>query len=304
MNPSKSAVAVIMIVLSSLALATMDASTKYIGSVVSIVLVLWSRYTIQAGIMGMWLWQTRGGPGFRTAHPRFQVLRGVLLLLVSALAVLSLQYIPLAEFTAIAMLSPLLVTAISSRMLNHDVGRRRWILLCCGFLGTVIMLRPGSDLFGLAAVLPLMATLMYAIYCVLTSRIATLDSPYTSQFYTGITGCLGMFPLLALQSGTGLGGLFDLPSAYLGVLLLMGLSGTAAHLLIVMAFSQANAATLMPFVYVQIGFAAVMSWLVFHHTPDFWTWVGMLIIAACGMATVWLNVREAQRIVAPVNAFE
>lgn len=304
MNPSQSAVAVMMIVLSALALATMDAGTKYIGGVASITLILWSRYTVQAGITGMWLWQTRRVPGFRTAHPRFQVLRGVLLLAVSALAILSLRYIPLTEFTAIAMLSPVLVTVISSRMLNHDVGRRRWILVCCGFLGTLIMLRPGSGLFGMAAVLPLITTLVYAIYCVLTSRIAAVENPYTSQFYTGITGFLAMLPLLALQSGTGLGGLSDLSSEYLGVLLLVSLSGTAAHLLIVMAFSRANAATLMPFVYVQIGFAAVMSWLVFHHTPDFWSWVGMLIIAVCGMGTAWLNVREARRVVVATDAFE
>ena len=295
MKKNQSAVAIAMIVLATLAFASMDAGTKYIGGVVSITLVLWSRYTIQAGIMGMCLWKTRSVHGFRTAHPRFQVLRGFLLLLTSALAILSLRYTPLAEFTAIAMLCPVLVTAISSRLVNHDVGRRHWISVCCGFLGTLVMLRPGSGLFGVAGVLPLMATLVYASYCVLTSRIAALENPFISQFYTGITGFLVMLPFLLLKNEGGLGGLSALPSSYLGVLLLVGLLATGAHLLMVMAFSRARAATLMPFVYMQIGFAAIMSWLVFDHTPDFWTWVGMLIIAACGISTAWLNVREARR---------
>lgn len=110
-----------------------------------------------------------------------------------------------------------------------------------------------------------------------------------------------MIPLLALQDGPGVGALSDLSWAYLGVLLLVSLAGTAGHLLIVMAFSRANAGRLMPFVYVQIGFAAIISWKVFQHTPDFWAWVGMLIIAACGMGTALLNVREARREIVPVE---
>lgn len=290
-----------MIVLSALALATMDAGTKYVGGVISISLVLWARYTIQAGLMAMWLWHTKRRQGFRTAHPDFQMVRGVLMLVVSALGILSLRYIPLAEFTAIAMLSPVFVTVISNRMLKHDMGRSRWLLLLCGFLGTVIMLRPGSGMFGFAAVLPLLTSLIYAIYCVVTSRIAALESPYLSQFYTGIIGCVVMIPLLALQDRSGVSALSDLSWAYLGVLLLMGLSGTAGHLLIVMAFSRANASKLMPFVYVQIGFATIISWKMFQHAPDFWAWVGMLIIAASGIGSALLNVRDARREIAAVE---
>ena len=85
---------------------------------------------------------------------------------------------------------------------------------------------------------------------------------------------------------------------------MVSLSGTAAHLLIVMAFSLANTATLMSFIYVRIGFAAVMSWLIFHHTPDFWSWISMLNIAVCSTGTAWLNVREARRVVVATDAFE
>lgn len=284
-----------MIVLSALGLAMMDAGTKYVSGVVSITVVLWVRYTIQSGMMGIWLWKTRGTAGFRTAHPRFQLLRGVLLLVVSALAILSLKFIPLAEFTAIAMLSPVMVTVISTRLLKQSLGRWRWIFLLCGFSGTLIMLRPGSGLFGVAALLPVLTTFTYAIYNVITSRIAPLENPYTSQFYTGITGCLLMLPVLFIQEGAVIGALNAMSPTNLAVLLGISLCGTISHLLIVMAFGRSNAAGLMPFVYVQIAFAAILGWLVFRYAPDFWSWVGMGVIAACGIGTAWLNVREAAR---------
>lgn len=82
------------------------------------------------------------------------------------------------------------------------------------------------------------------------------------------------------------------------------LSATAAYLLIVMAFNRVKAVTVMPFIYMQSGFATVMSWLVFHHTPDFWTRVGMLIIAVCGRGIAWLNGREARHVVEAADAFE
>lgn len=75
----------------------------------------------------------------------------------------------------------------------------------------------------------------------------------------------------------------------------VGLLGTVGHLLIVLAFSRAGTARLMPFTYTQIGFAAAFGWLVFSRTPDLWAWIGIAIIAACGAATAWINVREAQR---------
>jgi drug/metabolite transporter (DMT)-like permease len=91
------------------------------------------------------------------------------------------------------------------------------------------------------------------------------------------------------------GVLHELAPMHLALLVFIGMLATVGHLLVVMAFSRAGAATLMPFTYTQIGFAAIMSWLVFHHSPDFWAWVGMVVIAACGGATAWLNMREAQR---------
>lgn len=136
MNPIHSPTAITMIVLSALLFSMMDAGTKYIGGFLSVVLVLWSRYTIQASVMAMWIWHTRGSRGFRVAHPRFQVLRGALLVTISALGFYGVRQMPLAEFTAIVMLSPLLVTAAASWVLHEPVSRLRWALVWGGFIGT------------------------------------------------------------------------------------------------------------------------------------------------------------------------
>ncbi|RYD87677.1 MAG: EamA/RhaT family transporter, partial [Sphingobacteriales bacterium] len=115
-NPSA---AIMMIVASTLLFSAMDAATKYLGGFLSVVFVLWTRYTLQAAMMAAVVLNARGVSGLRTAHPRFQALRGLLLATISVLAFFSMRQMPLAEFTAIIMLSPVLITACSGWLLNE-----------------------------------------------------------------------------------------------------------------------------------------------------------------------------------------
>lgn len=281
-----------MVVVSTFLFSSMDAATKYLGGFLSVVLVLWSRYTIQAGIMALVLVRLRGPSGFRTAHPRFQLLRGVLLATISGLAFYSMRQMPLAEFTAIIMLSPVLITLSSGWLMKESIGRLRWLLVLSGFLGTVIVIRPGSGLFGWAVVIPLVAMVVSSGYSLITSRLAVLENPYTTQFYSGMIGSLLLLPLLLLEQAELVAFLYRADLGNAGLLLLIGILGTIGHLLLIMAFSHAGTSSLMPFTYAQIGFAALMSWLFFNHAPDFWAWTGMAMIAASGGATAWLNIRQ------------
>jgi drug/metabolite transporter (DMT)-like permease len=292
MSNNNPASAILMIVVSTFLFSSMDAATKYLGGFLSVVLVLWSRYTLQAAIMAAVLFRVRGPTGFRTAHPRFQTLRGVLLATISVLAFYSMRRMPLAEFTAIVMLSPLLITACSAWLLRERIGRLRWLLVWSGFLGTVVVIRPGSGLFGWVVIIPLLAMVVSSVYSLITGRLAVLENPYTTQFYSGMVGSLLLLPFM-LNERAELLVFFtraDLGSASL--LLLIGVLGTVGHLLLIMAFSKAGTSSLMPFTYAQIGFAALMSWLFFSHAPDIWAWLGMAMIAASGGATAWLNIRR------------
>lgn len=292
MNKTNPSSAIILIVVSTFLFSSMDAATKYLGSFLSVVLVLWSRYTIQTVIMGVVVFRRRGRSGFRTVHPRFQLLRGLLLVTISGLAFHSMRQMPLAEFTAIIMLSPVLITAGSGWLMKESIERLRWMLVWSGFLGTVIVIRPGSGLFGWVVIIPLVAMVVSSGYSLITSRLAVLENPYTTQFYSGAVGSMLLLPLLIFERADLLAFISTADSAKAGLLLLIGILGTAAHLLLIMAFSRAGASSLMPFTYAQIGFAALMSWLFFNHAPDFWAWIGMAMIAASGGATAWLNIRR------------
>lgn len=281
-----------MIVASTLLFSSMDAATKYLGGFLSVVLVVWARYTLQAGIMAAVVLRVRGGGGFRSAHPRFQILRGVLLATISVLAFYSMRQMPLAEFTAIIMLSPVLITACSGWLMKESIGPLRWLLVWGGFLGTVIVIRPGSGLFGWIVLIPLAAMIVSSAYSLITSRLALLENPYTTQFYSGAVGSVLLLPLMLLERAELLAFFSSADLVKAGLLLLIGGLGTVGHLLLIMAFSQAGTASLMPFTYAQIGFAALMSWLFFSHTPDVWAWTGMAMIAASGGATAWLNIRR------------
>ncbi|RYF09650.1 MAG: EamA/RhaT family transporter, partial [Deltaproteobacteria bacterium] len=179
MRNNTASAAVTMIVASTFLFSSMDAATKYLGGFMSVVMVLWCRYTIQASVMAVVVGKIRGAAGFRTMHPRFQLLRGVLLASISVLAFFSMRKMPLAEFTAIIMLSPVLITACAGWLLNERTGRLRWLLVISGFLGTIIVIRPGSGLFGWVVVIPLVAMVISSGYSLITSKLAVLENPYT-----------------------------------------------------------------------------------------------------------------------------
>ena len=293
-----------LIVLIAGLFATLDTTVRLTGRSVPVLGLLWVRYALQALLMALWLgrnvWLGRG-PGLRSHHPRFQLLRGVLLLVTSALGFLAVQHLPVAEFTAIVMLTPVLVTLLSAWLLHEHTSTLRWLLVAGAFIGTLVVVRPGSGLFGWAALLPLASCATYAMFQLLTRKLAGLEHPLTTHFYSGLVGTLLLTPLLlgaawhaAPGSGpTALGALLAAAPGVWGAMLLVALCGTVGHLLLIVALSVAPAATLMPFMYLQIALAGLLGWLVFGDLPDAWAWTGMGVIAACGATSAWLNLREA-----------
>jgi drug/metabolite transporter (DMT)-like permease len=290
-----------LMVASAACFATMDTTTRWLGALMPVQLMLWARYALHAVVMAGWLAVDRGKT-FRTANAGFQVLRGALLLCSSGLAFYALQVLPVAEFTAIVMLTPLLVTMLAAWLLHEQVSALRWALVVGGFVGALIVIRPGSGLFGWAVLMPLATALSNAAFQVLTTRLGPGESPHTTNFYTGLTGTAIMTPVLLVSPIDADLILREAPALHLGLLFAIGALGTAGHLLLIMSLGLARPATLMPFLYTQIGFAALVGWLVFRVAPDFWGWVGMAVIAACGAASAWLNVRDARHTVTTVEA--
>ncbi len=283
--------------------ATLDTTAKYLGQTLPVLVGLFARYAVQALIMGAWLavrWVRGGGNLFRSEHPKFQTLRGSLLLATSALLFFGIQHMPVAEFTSVGMLTPVLVTVLAATFLHEHVSPLRAALVVGGFIGALIVVRPGSGLFGWVAAIPLLMALIYAGFQLLTRRLSHLEHPLTTHFYTGLVGAVIVGVVgLAFQPWQAWSALRAAPPSIWALLVLAGCAGTAGHLCLIIALGVAPMPVLMPFIYMQIAFASFTGWVVFKHVPDGWAFVGMAVVAACGAASVWLNLREsaaAQRI--------
>ena len=285
---------VALIVAMAACFATMDTTIKVLGAWLPVLLMLWLRYAFQAVAMVGWLAARRGRAGFRTAHPRFQLLRGLLLLATSAASFFSVQFLPVAEYTAITMLTPVIVTLLSGWLLHEPVSRPRWALVVGGFIGALIVIRPGSGLFGWAVLLPLGGACAYAAFQLLTRRLAGVEDPYSTHFYTGLTGTLLLTAALAAHPMDIAGTLAAQPASRLALMAMVGALGTAGHLCLILALGMGRPAALMPFLYTQIAFATGVGYLWLGAAPDAVGLAGMAVIAACGAGSVWLNFREAE----------
>jgi drug/metabolite transporter (DMT)-like permease len=293
-RPHRPVLGVALIVGMAACFAGMDTTIRALSGQLPVLLLMTARYLFQATLMAVWLASSRRH-SLRSAHPRFQWLRGSLLLFTSAMSFYGLQHMPVPEFTAINMLTPVLVTLLAGWLLHEPIGGLRWLLVAGGFAGALIVIRPGSGLFGWAVLFPLAGACTYASFQVLTSRLATLESPYTTHFWTGLVGSLILLPLLLASPIDVLAVLAAATPPQWGLILLIGACGTFGHLMLILALGIAPTSTLMPFVFTQIGLAALLGWLVFNHLPDQWGWVGMAVITACGATSAWLNVRAASQ---------
>jgi drug/metabolite transporter (DMT)-like permease len=276
--------------------ATLDTATKASTAGVPILMGVWFRYAFQAVATTAVLLPLHGTALLRTRHPRYQLLRGALLLVSSTLAFLSLRYMPLAEFTSIVLIAPLVITLLAATTLKEYVSPLRWVLVAGGFIGTLVILRPGGEAFSWAILLPIGLVLTNAWFQVLTSKLAQTENPLTMHFYTGWVGAL-IASLAVPFVWT------ELESWHWWALLcLMGFMGTVGHFILILAYQRAPASTLTPYLYAQIAFAMLGGWLIFSQLPDRYSLIGMAMIAVCGAAGAWLTVRERRVPIEPAES--
>jgi drug/metabolite transporter (DMT)-like permease len=276
--------------------AALDTTTKYVSATVPLLMALWFRYAFQAVATTVSVLPARGMSVLRTMQPKFQVLRGVLLLASSLLAFASLKYMPVGEFTAIVMISPLAITVLAATVLKERVSPMRWALVAGGFAGTLIIIRPGGQAFTWASLLPLGLVVTNAWFQVLTSKLARTEDPVTMHLYTGWVGTLIASVALPVVWTA-------LPNPWLwAALCFMGLMGAVGHFMLILAYQRAPAATLTPYLYAQIALAMLGGWLVFSHVPDGWSLLGIAMIAACGAGGAWLTMRETRLALEPIEA--
>ena len=261
--------------------STLDTISKFIGSAVPLVMAMASRFLFQTVVTGGVLLPSRGRELFHTRHPVLQCIRGALLILSSSLAYLSLRFMPVGEFTAVVMLTPLVITVFAATAMGEHVPLLRWLLVLGGFAGALLVIQPAAEDFNLAMLLPLAVVVCSAAFQLITSKLARVEDPGTMHFYSGlvslvVAAMMVPFAWTALES----------MSLWL-LLLLVGIFGTLGHYLLILGYGRASPATLTPDLYTHIAFATLAGWLVFSHRPNAYAFAGILVIVSCGIAGTW-----------------
>lgn len=265
--------------------AVVDTIAKYLARSYPVPLVVWARYAMQTLFMLLVLGPRMKFDLVRSLRPGLQIIRGIVLVVSTILFFSALALMPLAEAAAITFLSPLVLAGMSVWILRERVRRSAWAAIIVGFVGVLIIIRPGGGVFTPAAILPVLTAVCFAAYQLLTRKLAGIDSTMATLFYGAIVGTLVMTLALPFFWQTPTAPLHWLLFAVLGVL------GGAGHFVLIRAFTHAPPAALAPFVYVQLVAVLALGYVVFGEFPDGWSLVGMAIIVLAG---AWIAARQAR----------
>ena len=267
--------------------ASMDATAKYLMKEIGPAQTIWARYTVQAVIVTVLILPKINVYG-RTNYPKLQFLRSVALMMATTLFFFAFSRLGLAEASAIFNISPVLITLGAFLFLREQIGPRRLIGIIVSLLGALLIIRPGTGVFSIYALLPLGAAIFYSTYSLATRFVGTDESPWTSLFYSAIFGAICYSIYIAFYWN---------PMSNNAILLtiIIGLFGTAGHICLIRALTLGEASLVAPFIYTNLLFTTTWGFVLFGNLPDFWTIVGALIIVAAGIY-VWARDRAVRPI--------
>lgn len=278
---------ILLMIATTVVFALQDGLSRHLAAEYNVFMVVMIRYWFFAAFVMTIASRKAGGlrEAARTRQPVLQAFRGVLLAAEICVMVAAFTILGLVESHAVFTCYPLLVAALSGPVLGEKVGWKRWTAIGVGFVGVLIILQPGYAVFDPAAVIPLIAAAMFALYGLLTRYASRQDSTATSFFWTGTTGAVAM---------TAVGAWYWEPMAapdmvWMGMLCVTGALG---HFLLIKCYEVAEASAVQPFAYFQLVFAAALGILLFGETLELNVAVGAGIIVAAGVFTAW---RERQK---------
>lgn len=267
---------------STWALSGLDASGKWVMSAgVSLWILCWVRYGIHLLLVLSLVLPTRGIKVVRSVRPGAQLIRGGVMLLATLFFFKTLSYLPQAEATAINFLAPLIVLALAPWLLKEPARISRWVAASIGFLGVLIIIRPGAGLDPVGVLWGLLTACTFACQFMATRRVA-VDDPFTTLIWSGAVGTLVLSATMPVLLPQALPALRELHALHWIVLFSTGVWGAFGHLLQIQAYRLAPASLLAPFVYIQIVAAASLGWLIWGQFPDALTWVGIAVICGSG----------------------
>ena len=257
--------------------ACLDATGKYLNHHMDTMQVVWSRYT-GAFLLALVFSNPINRPGMLvTRRPFLQIGRSALLLFSTALNFFALRYLQLDEALSILFSTPFIVAVLCGPLLGEWVGWRRWTAIAIGFLGVLLVTRPGFGGIHPAALLSLGSAICYAVYVISTRVLARTDSNETTLFYSNLVGAVAMLPVIPFVWSTPENALI------VALMILIGALGSAGHYLLIVGHRLAPASVLAPFIYTQLVWTTTLGFLVFGDVPHRWTIVGGLIVVSSGL---------------------
>jgi drug/metabolite transporter (DMT)-like permease len=280
-----------LILASTLFLGISDITAKYLSATLPSIEIAWLRFLVFAMIMVPTMLPGSPVYALRTERVGLQLLRGAALLSSSLLFISGLRFLPIAEASATAFVSPLFVTALSILFLGERVGLRRWLATVVGLVGVLIILRPGTSAFHPAAFFPLFSALGWAGTLIMTRMMSGKEHASTIMAYSSIAGLAILTALVSF--------VWVVPTWHdilFGILI--GIASTAGQWIVVFAFRYADASVLAPFSYIQLLWVSVLGFLVFGEVPDIWTVTGAIFVVGSGLYTAHRErVRRSQLLV-------
>ncbi|TYR30263.1 DMT family transporter [Mesorhizobium microcysteis] len=273
--------AILLVLTACFSFAFLDASAKYLVlQGVEAPFLAWMRFAIHLVLVMVFFRAWSNRTMFRAKNIPAQLVRGVFLFGSTIFNFLALQTLQLAETISIYFFAPMVITALAGPLLGEWAGWRRWMAVLVGFVGVLVITRPGVGTFGIGHVFALMSMTSYSLYVIMTRHMGATESSESLIFYSALAPTVLMFPFVPLYG--------SIPQEPLHWVLLLGLGaiGAFGHFLLIKAYKQATTTALAPYPYSQMIWMIALGYLIFADLPDLWTLGGAAIIVSSGLYIV------------------
>lgn len=279
-----------LMIATAVVFAIQDGMSRHLADNYNVWMIVTIRYWVFAAFVIALAMRSKSGirGAMRTAYPLQQLGRGVILAFEICIAVLAFSLLGLVNAHAIFAAYPLLIAALSGPILGEKVGWRRWTAIGIGFVGVLVILRPGFAVFAPEALVSLIAALMFACYGLLTRYVGQKDDSTVSMFYIGVVGAIVLTPigLWNWEPMTPTDWLFMLAVCFTSIL---------SHWLMIRAYEVAEASAIQPFAYLQLVFVTFIGVFVFSETIAINVMIGALIVVSAGIFTIWRSGKVARK---------
>jgi drug/metabolite transporter (DMT)-like permease len=277
---------ILQMVVATVLFVGMNAIAKVLSAHLPAVEVVWARSAGHLVFIVALLGPGHGGWRlFETNNLRLQISRSLLQVGSQMLFFTAIGHVPLADATTVSFTAPLIVAVLAGPMLRERVGVSHWAAIGAGFAGALVVIRPGGGMNSYLLLI-LGSSICYALYQLLTRRVAAFDRPETSVTYSALVGTVLLSILVPFGWTTPSG------AAQWAGLAALGILGALGHYLVARALAVAAASIISPFHYVQLIWAAAVGYAVFGDVPSGWMWLGATVIIASGLS---IAVKEARR---------